>query len=208
MRCVVITGVSHGLGRALAERALAEQDTWVLGLGRSAWEHERLKWRRCDLSRLDDLPDAVELRQLLEGFDEVVLIHNAAVVGPIGPIGELDARELIEAVTVNFTAPMLLTNTLIKALDGYPRKVFFISSGAANHVVDGWSIYSATKRGGEGFFTHLAEKAEVEIVNPGVMDTGMQAAIRRAHFEGQERFHDLYERGELPDPHTVAAKIL
>lgn len=204
----MITGVSRGLGRALAERVLADENTHVLALGRSAWEHERLTFRRCDLSRPGDLPDAAELRTLLDGADEVQLIHNAAVVEPIGPIGELDQQAVIEAVNVNFVSPILLTNSLIQALDGYPSKVYFISTGAAHRVIDGWSVYSATKRGCEEFFAHLAEKAEVEVVNPGVMDTGMQAAIRSAKFAGQERFQELHRSGELPDPAEVAARII
>ncbi len=204
----MITGVSRGLGRALAERALEDPHTWVLGIGRSGFEHERLRLRACDLSRPEGLPGADELRPLLEGAEEVVLIHNAAVVEPIGPIGELDSAAVIDAVNVNFTSPMLLTNELVKALGRYPEKTLYISSGAANRVIDGWSAYSATKRGCEEFFAHLAQRALVEIVNPGVMDTGMQVAVRAATFEGQERFHALHERGELPDPATIAAKII
>jgi benzil reductase ((S)-benzoin forming) len=208
MRCVVITGVSRGLGRALAERALADPGTWVLGIGRSAFPHERLRLRQCDLSRLEDLPRADELRGLLAGAEEVVLIHNAAVVEPIGPIGELDSVAVAHAVSVNLTAPMVLTSELIEALSRYPEKTLLISSGAANRVIDGWSVYSATKRGCEEFFAHLAQRAVVEIINPGVMDTGMQAAVRAARFAGQERFHDLHKRRELPEPATIAAKII
>ncbi len=204
----MITGVSRGLGRALAERALADPDTWVLGIGRAGFPHERLRLRECDLARPEGLPGALELRSLVGDAGEVVLIHNAAVVEPIGDIGELDPAAVARAVNVNFLSPMLLTNELIKALSRYPEKTLLISSGAANRVIDGWSVYSATKRGCEEYFAHLAQRATVEIVNPGVMDTGMQAAVRAASFEGQERFHDLYKRGELPDPALVAAKII
>jgi hypothetical protein len=40
------------------------------------------------------------------------------------------------------------------------------------------------------------------------MDTGMQEAVRAARFAGRQRFLDLYENGELPDPAAVAAKLV
>jgi NAD(P)-dependent dehydrogenase (short-subunit alcohol dehydrogenase family) len=222
MRYVVITGVSRGLGEALLNQLLTTPDTTVLALGRSFTDAQRaavgqhLILRGCDLADPDGLPGLEELAELLSDATEVVLLHNAATVEPIGPIGQLDPDDVSQAVAVNLTAPMLLTNTLIAALPPDVRRVrvLYVSSGAAHRVIDGWSIYSATKRGSEEFFTHLAEqyaeddRFSVAIVNPGVMDTDMQSTIRTAHFAGQERFIELYERGELPAPAVVATKLI
>jgi NAD(P)-dependent dehydrogenase (short-subunit alcohol dehydrogenase family) len=46
------------------------------------------------------------------------------------------------------------------------------------------------------------------IINPGVMDTGMQETIRQAKFEDRERFVELHRTGRLPDPAAVARQIL
>jgi benzil reductase ((S)-benzoin forming) len=205
MRCVIITGVSRGLGRALAEQLLDDPRTRVVAVGRSAWPHERLTLLRCDFTRPECLPDAGAFRAALAEADaqEVVLIHNAAVVGPIGKIGELDPQAVADGINVNLLAPILITNAVIAAW-GRPARIVFVSSGAARRIVDGWSVYSATKRGGEAFFEHL----DATIVNPGVMDTGMQAAVRAATFEGQEHFHELYDSGRLPDAASVARRII
>ncbi|WP_186315661.1 SDR family NAD(P)-dependent oxidoreductase [Catellatospora sichuanensis] len=221
MRYVVITGVSRGLGEALLNQFETDEDTTVLALGRGFTDAQRiaagprLVLRHCELAEPSTLPHASELNELIADADEVVLIHNAAVVAPIGPIGDLEPDELANAVAVNLTAPMLLTNSLLAALPATARAVImFVSSGAAHRVIDGWSAYSATKRGAEEFFAHLAEqyadepRIKVEIVNPGVMDTGMQETIRAARFAGQQRFLDLYENNELPDPAAIAARLI
>lgn len=221
VRYVVITGVSRGLGEALLNQFETDEDTTVLALGRGFTDAQRIAagprliLRHCELAEPSTLPHASELSELIADADEVVLIHNAAVVAPIGPIGDLEPDELANAVAVNLTAPMLLTNSLLAALPATARAVImFVSSGAAHRIIDGWSAYSATKRGGEEFFAHLAEqyadepRIKVEIVNPGVMDTGMQETIRAARFAGQQRFLDLYENNELPDPAAIAARLI
>ena len=52
MRCVIVTGVSRGLGAALA-RVLLDREAVVLGVGRSSaagLEGERYRFAPCDLA--------------------------------------------------------------------------------------------------------------------------------------------------------------
>ena len=80
-------------------------------------------------------------------------------------------------------------------------------------------MYGSTKRGGEMFFASLDDeraaddRVRVVIVDPGIMDTDMQAVVREharadAYFPGRERFIERYERGELPSPTDVARRII
>ena len=80
-------------------------------------------------------------------------------------------------------------------------------------------MYGSTKRAGEMFFESLDDerspdsKVRVVIVDPGIMDTDMQANVREharqdLYFPGRERFVDRYDRGELPSPVEVARKII
>jgi NAD(P)-dependent dehydrogenase (short-subunit alcohol dehydrogenase family) len=103
-----------------------------------------------------------------------------------------------------------------------PATVLFLSSGAAHGVIGGWAVYGATKRGGEAFFEALAEQVRaagrgapvrVASVNPGVMDTGMQASIRDSaagsgYFPEADRFLRLHRAGDLADPATVARHLV
>jgi NAD(P)-dependent dehydrogenase (short-subunit alcohol dehydrogenase family) len=218
MRSVVLTGISRGLGAALFAE-LAGRGDRIYGIGRrftdeqlalAAAKPNRIRLHEAELANPATLPSADALRDFLIG--ESVLIHNAGVVEPVAPIGQLPESALRTTVGVNLTAPMLLTNAFVAARPpSEAARVLFISSGAAHRVLEGWSVYSATKRGAEMFFDALAvEHPDMYIanVNPGVMDTGMQAALRGAEFPDRDRFIGLHERGELPAPAEVARQII
>jgi benzil reductase ((S)-benzoin forming) len=229
---VVITGVSRGLGAELFAQLLAAGDR-VVGIGRRFTDHqrayarttsERVSLLEADLAHPASLPDRDALAPLLADATGTALIHNAAVVEPIGAVGTLPADQLPTAVAVNLTSPMLLTNAFLAALPAdATATILYISSGAAHRLVGGWATYSATKRGGEAFFDALAAQAadaasggrriRVTNVNPGVMDTGMQGAIREAAggdgwFPDREAFVSLHANGELPDPAEVARALI
>lgn len=225
MRAVVITGVSRGLGAALFD-ALYERGDRLFAIGRrfteaqqglAATDPDRVLLRHADLGVPDEVPDAVELADFLRD-SPAVLIHNAGVVEPIGAVGALPRDQIATAVAVNLTAPLLLTNGFLAAAERSEQvRVLFVSSGAAHRVVEGWATYCATKAGGEMLFDAVAEqyrddpRVEVDNVNPGVMDTDMQAAIRGStsgYFPDRERYLGLYERGQLPSPAEVAARIV
>jgi benzil reductase ((S)-benzoin forming) len=229
MKAYVITGISGGLGKAFFEIMTSLSDeVRVIGISRRflpeqealAAEHpERIRLVKCDLSRPEELPTAAQMAEYLadDRIDEVVLINNAAVVEPIGPIGTLDPATLVSAAQVNFTAAQVLTN----ALFAVPKvgkaevaiKVLNISSGAAKRPIEGWAAYCAAKAGNEMFFDVLAaqyaheSRVRISNINPGVMDTAMQAKIRASEFPTRQRFVSLKEEGQLPTPEEVARKI-
>jgi len=220
MTATVLTGVSRGLGRALFDELYRRGDR-LLAVGRGftaeqrAADPHRVTLAAVDLSRPDlPVPGLAEFLRAGPAGEDVVLIHNAGSVEPIGPIGALDPARTAATVHVNLLAPMLLTNAVLAAAGTAPTTVLFVSSGAAHRVIDGWATYCATKAGGEMFFAALAEqyadddRVRVATVNPGVMDTDMQALIRDSDFAGVQRYRGLAERGELPSPADVARRIV
>jgi benzil reductase ((S)-benzoin forming) len=228
VRSVIITGVSRGLGAAFFDEFHAAGDR-ILALGRrfsdaqhqaERREPQRVRLRQADFAYPNTLPAAAELASFLHDATTIVLIHNAAVLGPVGAVGTFSADEIQVAVAVDLTAPMLLTNAVMAAA---PRQreiaVLFISSGAARRPVEGWAVYGATKLAGESFFEALAAqhagdpRVRVMNVNPGTIDTDMQGRIREhaqrdVYFPDRERFVGLHERGELAAPAATAQRIL
>ncbi|MGC5324844.1 SDR family NAD(P)-dependent oxidoreductase [Brevibacillus sp. SYSU BS000544] len=229
MRAVIVTGTSSGLGKAffdlladeagyfiaIARRFLPEQIT------RSIEEKDRIILVESDLRELSTLPTVEDLSKLLAdpSIDELVFINNAAVVGPIGAIGELPEEQLIEHIQVNTTAAQLLTNRLfsLPQLSRMKITVLNISSGAAVRLKGGWALYCAAKAGNEMFFNVLADQfkdnpnVQVVNVNPGIMDTQMQENIRSAsdvHFPDYQRFVAFKEEGKLATPESVALTIV
>jgi benzil reductase ((S)-benzoin forming) len=229
MAAVVISGVSRGLGAALFDACNARGDR-ILAIGRRFSDAQRvardarpqdINLHATDLADPRWLPDGDILRPFLRDNAEAVLIHNAAVVDPIGAVGRLPEETVLNSIAVNLTAPILMTNSFLRAVprDASRVRIVFVSSSAARRVIDGWSLYCATKAGAEMFFDVVASQViddrriSVVSVDPGQMDTEMQGSIRRAagagaFFPDRQRWLDAHENGALADPKSVAEQIL
>jgi benzil reductase ((S)-benzoin forming) len=98
------------------------------------------------------------------------------------------------------------------------RRIVNISSGAGRRPISGWSAYCAAKAGLDMASRVVALEArgrgqavEVTSLAPGVIDTGMQGAVREASaedFADVERFRRMKAEGALRSPAEVAADIL
>jgi benzil reductase ((S)-benzoin forming) len=222
MHAAIVTGVSRGLGRALAE-ALTKRDFMVLGVGRSSAPELRGSYEfvRFDLAQAGDT-DAV----LTEAFsrvaarkpDSICLINNAAVAGPVGTVGRLAADEIVSSIAVNLAAAMTLANLFCRVFADTPldRRIINISSGAAQNALPGESVYCVAKAGMEMLTRVLAAEQKDPTfraisVRPGVIDTDMQVFARSQSPEvlpSVELFKGFHRDGRLVPPDVVAEKIL
>ena len=216
-----ITGSSRGIGKALAEAILAENDqNLVIGLARTkSLDHERFVHVEADLSK--DITEKV--RSLFEQYQpakSVVLINNAGTLGHTAYFGRIDSQQLVKAFQVNVAAPAVLMNEFIRAYGNSNAAplILNISSGAGKSPVDGWAGYCASKAA----LDMLSEVASLESrkrggalkvfsVSPGVVDTEMQSEIRgtdQKDFSRVQQFVQLKKEGELSSPEKVAQKIM
>jgi NAD(P)-dependent dehydrogenase (short-subunit alcohol dehydrogenase family) len=223
MHAVIVTGVSRGLGAALAA-ALLERDFAVLGIGRAS--DPRLGGPRYGFARFD-LVEAARVDELLgpefsalarDKPASVCLINNAATVGPVGVLGRLAASEIAAATAVNLTAVIALTNLFCRIFSdaALPRRVINVSSGAAQTALAAESIYCVAKAGMEMLTRTLAAEQKVSTfraitVRPGVIDTDMQVFARSQSpdvLPDVELFKGFHRDGRLVPPDVVAAKIV
>jgi NAD(P)-dependent dehydrogenase (short-subunit alcohol dehydrogenase family) len=233
LKLYVITGASRGLGAALAEALIAREHRLIC-MARSkaplAALRNRAKTQGCALTALTiDLVDygkaVAALRKALAGIDHVActsacLINNAGVVEPIRPAEKLRPAEIAASVAVNLMAPIALTAAFLRLTAAWrtERRVLNISTGAAHTAYAGWSMYCATKAALDHFTRCLALEqkgqpngAKVVALAPGVIDTAMQQAVRRAkpeEFAELPRFVALKESGQLPSPQDAAQRVL
>lgn len=207
MRNAIVTGSSRGLGEALA-RQLREAGWDVLGLSRADG---------VDLSSVDTLSTWLgrgTLEQFLADATDIVLVNNAGTVGPVAEVGAQSADAISEAVTLNVTAPLVLTDAVVRHRPaGVPVRVVHISSGAGRHPYPTWSVYCATKAAVDMHARALAEEGidgvRAAAIAPGIVDTDMQASIREAEgFPLRDTFVGYKESGALSSPDDAAAKIL
>ncbi|MFP3585367.1 SDR family oxidoreductase [Paraburkholderia sp. SIMBA_055] len=220
----IVTGHTRGLGAALAAQLL-ERDVAVLGLSRS--RHALLKQRfpalldeveleLADTSRVAQWTATDALRAFVSGAKTVLLINNAGMVQPIGPIDAHDAAAIASAVSLNVATPLMLASALAAASpDVSDRRIMHISSGAARNAYAGWSIYCATKAALDHHARAVALDATRALricsLAPGVIDTNMQAEIRSTgveQFPMREKFEDLKRNGQLSTPEQAAAQLL
>jgi benzil reductase ((S)-benzoin forming) len=222
MHYYIITGTSRGLGKALAEKALQQPNTAVLGVCRHATiTHERYTHQPLDLS--DMLAVQNNLHKVLPArpdAESITLINNAAVLGEIGYLGEQQNEHFEFVFDVNTVAPAMFMNTFLSAYSGLsvPRTILNISSGAAQRAVDGWGAYSASKAALDAL-SRTAQKEQdlrdsgvrIRCISPGILDTPMQEHIRTAdeqNFSEAAKFAGFYSDGQLAEPEEVASKIL
>lgn len=217
----IVTGVSRGLGEALAVELL-HRGFRVLGVGRASSARlrgESYRFAECDLAQpaLIAASVAPRLRELASsGLASATLINNAAVAAPAGVLGALDAAELEAAITTNVTAPLVLVDLFCRAFHGSStaKRVINISSGAAQTPIAGSSAYCVSKAGLEMLTRTLAaEHPEMQsiAVRPGIFDTGMQAYLRGQDplaFPSANLFRGFKASGLLKLPAEVAARIV
>jgi NAD(P)-dependent dehydrogenase (short-subunit alcohol dehydrogenase family) len=222
MRTAVwITGASGGIGAALATTCPYEGADLV------------------DVSRSGGTPGTTHVKADLAdpaawGFvaarlaaalaesppDRLVFIHNAATLDPIGPAGAQDPAAYTSAALLNSAAPQVLGNAVLAAVEAAGIRdatLVQLSSGAASSPYAGWSTYCAGKAAVDMWVRTVGlEQAgrphpvRVLAIAPGVVQTGMQAAIRQqdpTDFPQVERFRELHEQGRLADP-TDAARAM
>ena len=215
----IVTGHTKGLGAAIAAE-LIERGIPVLGLARSRAAQAAptlLTEIEVDLSdgaALASFVAGTTLRDWLADAETTLLVNNAGVVGPVGPLAEQDPLAALRAVTLNVAAPLALAAGVVQASSG-ERRILHVSSGAGRNAYPGWSVYCATKaaldRHAEAVLQDGDPSVRCTSVAPGVIDTGMQAEIRatpESHFPMKERFVQLKQEGALAKPEECARKLV
>jgi benzil reductase ((S)-benzoin forming) len=223
MHAAIVTGVSRGLGEALAVALLARGFA-VVGVGRTAsakLEGKHYHHAACDLADPTLIAAAVTpaLRTLVAHKPEsVTLINNAAVATPTGIVGNLDAAEIEAALVTNTAAPAVMADLFFRTFsdDAIPRRIINISSGAAQSAIAGSAVYSMSKAALEMLtrsiaVEHATPRFRCISLRPGIFETGMQAYMRSrdpAEFPSVGLFRGFKENGLLKDPADVAARIV
>ncbi|CAI6148039.1 MAG: putative oxidoreductase [uncultured Sulfurimonas sp.] len=182
MRLAVVTGASSGIGKAISLRLLALRYR-VIGVSRTSCE-EMIKQSNFTSVNIDlsNEKETLKLCEILKKESLTILI-NAAGFGCFEPHEELSAKTITDMTFLNLTAPMLLTNTLLRSLkenDGYLININSIEAIRASKFA---GVYSATKAGLKAFSDALFEETRksglsITNINPDMTESGFYEKLR------------------------------
>lgn len=201
MATAVVTGASRGIGKVLSQRLL-ELGYNVIGISRTIEEnkidHPNFKALNCDLS---DEKMITSVLTLLVGDPSISILCNVAGFGVFEPHEEIETSLISKMVTLNLTAPMILSNGLLRTLKFNEGILFNITSIEALRHSKFSAIYTATKTGLRAFSLSLFEevrKSGVNVVsiNPDMTDTSFFDELR---FETSQEFDKRLEAEDIAD---------
>jgi benzil reductase ((S)-benzoin forming) len=230
MNCYIVTGASRGLGLGIA-RAVVKQGGQLIALARSESAELAELGRQSPGYRFVpmDLVDPHHVSQVAEelcgsvaamAWKGVYLINNAGVVEPVGLAGTYDDAALVASIQINLSSALVLCNAFIRHFQahGSDRRILNISSGAGRGPYPSWSAYCTGKAGLEMYSRCVGQEQQaytngirITAMAPGIIDTGMQAAIRSHstdEFSMVEQFRAYKANGDLSDPNSTGAEIL
>jgi len=190
-RIALVTGASRGIGRAAA-LALAKAGAHVIAVARTQGGLEELDdevraatGERATLVPLD-IAEGGGLDQLgyqiHQRFGRLdVLVHAAAILGPMTPMSHIEPAHWDRVVAVNLTASYRLIRTTEPLLRAAPAaRAIFLTSGVAAHPRAFWGPYAITKAALEAMVRTWADELEKTsvrgvLLSPGPMRTRMRA---------------------------------
>lgn len=218
MKLFIITGTTRGLGQSLVTQLLNEEELVIeISRKKNSQNPLSLKHDLISINGLEKKLTTVLKKVDLKKVKEVVVVINAAVVTPIGKLNEATALDVEKHLQVNIVSSILFVQLLEKMFSKNKMTIINISSGAATHAIQGWSLYCASKASMEMFFKTLSldeeknKKRQYFSFSPGVMDTNMQTTIRKQNkktFKRHQEFVKLKKENKLLSPETVANKLL
>ncbi len=192
-RIALVTGATRGIGRAVA-LMLAREGAHLILTGRTSGALEEVDDEVRKATGRDDRATLVTLNlkhgekidalgpTLFNRFGKLdILVGNAAILGPLSPLGHITTDNFTETLDINLVANWRLIRTLDPLLQlADAGRAVFVTSGAAQAKNAYWGPYAVSKAGLEALVKTYAHevastKVRANLINPGPISTHMRA---------------------------------
>lgn len=203
----VITGAGRGIGRAIA-LAYAREGARLALAARSESELDETASAVTELGgeaiaiRTDVTSQTATerlARRIVQRFGRIdVLVNNAGISGPVGPLQENDIAQWVDTINVNLTGTFLVCRAVVPVMIGQGGGKIINLSGAG--VANAWSnmsAYCSSKAAVVRLTEVLAQELEgkgitVNALGPGSVHTTMWDKMTEdAAQAGAEFIHEL-----------------
>ena len=197
-RIALITGASRGIGRAVALRfaqegaklilvaksssGLEEVDDEIRGLTNQSTTLVPMDMAKHD--EIDKLGGSIYKR-----FGKLdILIGNAAILGPLSPMGHIKARDWELVINTNLTANWRLLRSCDKLLGlSDAGRCVFVTSTVGHIPKAYWSAYAVSKAGLEMMTRIYAKEINSTEVRANILNPGKtQTAMRETAMPGED----------------------
>ena len=181
MKKAIVTGYSSGIGKAITS-ILQDNEFEIISL----------KSRLEDVKSLEN-----EVKAILKSNDIDVLV-NCAGLGKFVPHEEISISKIKEMVDINLTAPIILSNLLLRSLKKTKGHIINIASIEATKHSKFSALYTATKSGLRDFSLCLFEelrKSDVRVtsINPDMTKTNFFDDLQFEPSENENAYLDASE---------------
>ncbi len=181
-----ITGISSGLGKALAQTVIENGD-FVIGTFRNQTQaddfnsqyREKAYALTLDITKPTEIEQAVQM--VRDKFGKIDVLVNNAGFGLAGAVEETSMAETREIFEANFFGTLQLTQTFLPLFRQQKSgHIIQISSHGGFKAFPGFGIYNASKFALEGFSEALA----IEVAPMGIKLTIVEPGPFRTNFAG------------------------
>jgi 3-hydroxy acid dehydrogenase/malonic semialdehyde reductase len=215
---ILVTGVTAGFGKAIAELLISKGHT-VIGTGRRQEKLDELQTQlgdnfiplNFDVSDLPATKTALQTlpNDLLTNID--VLVNNAGLALGLEPADKTDFADWQQMVNTNILGLIHLTHEILPSMvannDGY---IINLSSTAGSYPYFGGNVYGATK----AFVTQFSLNLRADLVGKNIRVSNIEPGLCGGTEFSNIRFHgddakaaQVYDSVQYVTPQDIANMV-